>query len=60
MNLTIEKTAPVKNLVKVQQYVIQREINLHKIDIDRKCFAKTDEERHQLKVAKKLWKKAQA
>lgn len=61
MNRAIEKTsAPVKNLTRVQPYVIQREINLHKVDIDRKCFAKTDAERHELKVAKSLWKKLQA
>lgn len=31
-------------------------INKHKVDIDRACFKKTDSERHELKVAKHLWK----
>jgi len=63
MNITIEKKKdnnPVNNAVRVHQYVIQREINLHKVDIDRKAFVKTDEEREELKHAKKMYKKMQA
>jgi hypothetical protein len=63
MNITIEKKKdnnPVNNAVRVHQYVIQREINLHKVDIDRKAFTKTDEEREELKHAKKMYKKMQA
>lgn len=31
-------------------------INKHKVDVDRDCFKKTDSEKHELKVAKHLWK----
>ena len=31
-------------------------INKAKVDIDRACFKKTDSEKHELKVAKHLWK----
>jgi hypothetical protein len=31
-------------------------INMYKVDIDRNVFKKTDSERHELKVAKQLWK----
>jgi hypothetical protein len=31
-------------------------INKNKVDVDRACFKKTDSERHELKVAKHLWK----
>lgn len=31
-------------------------INKHKVDIDRASFKKTESEKHQLKVAKHLWK----
>lgn len=34
-------------------------INAHKVDIDRTVFKKTDSEKHELKVAKALWKKFQ-
>jgi hypothetical protein len=33
-------------------------INKHKVDIDRACFKKNDSEKHELKVAKALWKKS--
>lgn len=33
-------------------------INKHKVDIDRDCFKKNDSEKHELKVAKSLWKKS--
>ena len=36
---------------------LQKEINQHKINIDRGCFRKTPEERIRIKEAKKEWKK---
>lgn len=35
-------------------------INKHKVDIDRASFKKTESEKHQLKVAKHLWKQSVA
>jgi len=63
MNTTIDKKKdnnPINNVVKVHQYVIQREINLNKVEIDRKAFVKTDEDREELRHAKKMYKKMQA
>lgn len=39
---------------------LQKEINENKLNIDRACFTKTDEEKQDLKAAKKHWKKMQA
>lgn len=39
---------------------LQKEINENKLNLDRSCFSKTEEERRELKDAKKAWRKAQA